>query len=407
VTGLPGLGAGLAARLSAALVWRAAAAEGPARASGEPRVDRLLGQMTLEEKLSLIHDGPEDPATYQGQAGYIAGVPRLGVPGLRLADGPPGVLTRRASRGGTATMGVAASFDVRLARENGVVIGREARALGVDVALRPYVNIDRDVTFKRAYNTFGEDPLLTSLMGAAEIQGIQSQRVTAVAKHFLGFDTAATDVWIDEQTPREVYLPPFEAAVRAGVAGVMCAYNHVNGPYACGSGAILTASPRQELGFTGFVTSDWGATHSALFMNAGLDVEMIDGPDAAGYQEPAFLGARAAAAGPPPDPAEGGGGLHGGQIPEETAPAPADGDDLGRRSPPRPSARRRGTARSARTPSTARPATFRGGWIASACCRATPGAAGRAGPSWPTRGSSNGRPRKPRCRSKTETAFCR
>ncbi len=118
--------------------------------------------MTLAKKLRLVRDGRKDPASYQGQAGYIGGVPRLGIPGLRLADGPPGVLTRHPSQAETATMGVAASFDVKLAQQNGVVIGREARALGIDVALQPYVNIDRDTTFKRAYNTFGEDPLLTS-----------------------------------------------------------------------------------------------------------------------------------------------------------------------------------------------------------------------------------------------------
>ena len=134
--------------------------------TGDARVDRLLSQMILAEKLTLIHDAPEDASSYQGQAGYIGGVPRLGIPGLRLADGPPGVLTRHPSQAETATMGVAATFDPRLARQNGVVIGREARALGVDVALQPFINIDRDLSFKRAYNTFGEDPLLTSAMGA-------------------------------------------------------------------------------------------------------------------------------------------------------------------------------------------------------------------------------------------------
>src|SRR5580658_6469831 len=141
--------------------------------TGNARVDRLLGQMTLAEKLTLIHDGREDPSQYQGQAGYVGGVSRLAIPGLRLADGPPGVLTRHPSQAETATMCVAATFDVRLAEENGVVIGREARALGIDVSLQPYVNIDRDIAFKRAYITFGEDPLLTSRMGAAEIRGIQ------------------------------------------------------------------------------------------------------------------------------------------------------------------------------------------------------------------------------------------
>ena len=155
--------------------------------TGDPRVDRLLSKMTLGEKLRLIHDGRENPATYQGQAGYIGGVARLGVPGLRLADGPPGVLTRHPSQAETATMGVAASFDVGLAWRNGVVIGREAHALGIDVALQPYVNIDRDLTFKRAYNNFGEDPLLTSKMGAAEIGGDPISACDGRRQAFPGF----------------------------------------------------------------------------------------------------------------------------------------------------------------------------------------------------------------------------
>ncbi len=322
------------------LAIAASASAALAAVGGEPkdgtRVDRLLHKMTLAEKLTLIHDSPEKAENYQGQAGYIGGVPRLGVPGLRMADGPPGVLTRRPSQAETATMGVAATFDVRLARQNGVVIGREARALGIDVALQPYINIDRDITFKRAYNTFGEDALLTSRMGAAEIEGIQSQGVMAMAKHFVGYDTAATNVFIDEQTLHEVYLAPFEAAVESGVAAIMCAYNHINGPYACGNDNTLTTILRHDLGFKGFITSDWGATHSALFLNAGLDVEMIDGPDSDGVQEPAYLGAKAAAA--PPGAARDGesfGDLYGGQLPEDEAPAPADNDDVGEKVAPK------------------------------------------------------------------------
>jgi beta-glucosidase len=304
--------------------------------TGNARVDTLLSQMTLAEKLTLIHDGREAPNTYQGQAGYIGGVPRLRIPGLRLADGPPGVLTRRQSQAETATMGLAATFDVNLAQKNGVVIGREARALGIDVSLQPFINIDRDLAFRRAYNTFGEDPLLTGRIGAAVIRGIQSQHVMAMAKHFIAYDTAATDVWVDEQTLHEIYLAPFEAAVHAGVAAVMCSYNHVNGPYACGNGSTLTTILRGELGFKGFVTSDWGATHSAQFMNAGLDVEMIDGPDSDGYQEPAFLGAEPAAVVPPADPAaESMGDIYGGRIPEEPAAPSATDLDLGAKVQPR------------------------------------------------------------------------
>ena len=303
--------------------------------TGDARVDKLLSQMTLAEKLTLIHDSREGPATYQGQAGYIAGVPRLGIPGLRLADGPPGVLTRHPSQAETATMGVAATFDTRLAEQNGVVIGREAHALGIDVALQPYINIDRDLAWRRAYNTYGEDPLLTSAMGAAVITGIQSQHVMAVAKHFIGYDTGATDVWMDEQTLHEIYLPPFEAAVKAGVAAVMCSYNHINGPYACGDRALLTGVLRGRLGFKGILISDWGATHSAEFMNDGLDMEMIDGPDSDGHQEPAFLGAQPAAVPPPADPnGETMGDIYGGTIPEEPVVASNDAD-IGLKVPPK------------------------------------------------------------------------
>src|SRR6185437_11069165 len=92
--------------------------------TGDARVDKLLSQMTLQEKITLIHGTQEDPKVYQGQAGYLAGVPRLGIPGLRFADGPPGVLTRHPSQGETATMGVAATFSAKDAEQNGLVIGR-------------------------------------------------------------------------------------------------------------------------------------------------------------------------------------------------------------------------------------------------------------------------------------------
>jgi beta-glucosidase len=305
-----------------------------AAVTGEPQVDGLLEQMTLAEKLTLIHDGREEPRDYQGQAGYIGGIARLGIPGLRLADGPPGVLTRIPAQAETATMGVAATFDVELARLNGVVIGRDARAHGVDVSLQPFINIDRDLTMRRLYNTFGEDPLLTAAMGAATIRGIQSQGVMAVAKHFIAFDTAGTDVWVDQQALHEIYAAPFDAAVQAGVASVMCSYNHVNGRYACGNGDTLKGLLRDELGFRGFITSDWGATHSAQFMNAGLDVEMIDGPDSTGFQEPAFLGAVPAAMPPPAAmETEALGDIYGGSIPEEPATPDPDDTDYGAKVP--------------------------------------------------------------------------
>ena len=168
--------------------------------TGDARVDKLLSQMTIEEKITLIHGAHENPAAYQGQAGYLGGVPRLGIPGLRFADGPPGVLTRHPSQGETATMGVAATFSRKTAEENGLVIGREDRALGIDVSLQPFVNIDRDLQFGRGYNTFGEDPFLTSEMGVAEVKGIQSQHVMAQIKHFVAYDSDSGNVFVDDQT---------------------------------------------------------------------------------------------------------------------------------------------------------------------------------------------------------------
>ena len=252
--------------------------QSPPVVTGDARVDKLLSQMTLQEKLRLIHGTQEDPKTYQGQAGYTGSIPRLGIPGLRFADGPPGVLTRHPAQAETATMGVAATFSVSDAEDNGVVIGREARALGIDVCLQPFVNIDRDLGFDRGYNTFGEDPFLTGAIGAAEIKGIQSQHVMAQVKHYVAYDSEAMDVWLDDQTLHEVYVAPFDAAVRSGVATIMCSYNRVNGISACGNEAILTKILRDEIGFKGFVTSDWGATHSVKFINAGLDMEMPGEP---------------------------------------------------------------------------------------------------------------------------------
>ena len=242
--------------------------------TGNARVDKLLGQMTLEEKTALIRGAREDHATDQGQAGYLTGVPRLGIPPLRFSDGPPGVLTREASQAETATMGLAATFDIKTAEQNGTVIGREAKSLGIDVVLEPFINIDRDITFGRAYNTYGEDPVLTGAMGAALVRGIQGEGVMAQAKHYVGYDSDGNNVMIDPQVLREIYVAPFADAVNAGVSSIMCSYNKLNGTYACGNREVLIDILRKELGFQGFVTSDWGATHAASFLNNGLDMEM-------------------------------------------------------------------------------------------------------------------------------------
>jgi beta-glucosidase len=245
----------------------------PAHAKTD-RVDRLLSHMTLDEKLGMLSGEPEPSATNEFQAGYLEGIPRLGIPSLRLADGPPGVASRRLSTGMTQTMGVAATFSRDDALRNGVVIGRDARALGQDVMLQPFINLDRDVAAGRTWNTFGEDPVLSGAMGAETIKGIQSQRVMAQAKHYIGFDGSNGNVVIDGQTLHEVYLRPFEDAVDAGVSSVMCAYNKINGDGSCDSPTMLNTILKGQLGFDGFVTSDWGATHHTDDLSSGLDLEM-------------------------------------------------------------------------------------------------------------------------------------
>jgi len=297
--------------------------------TGDARVDKLLSQMTLEEKLTLIHGTQEDPKVYQGQAGYLAGIPRLKIPSLRFADGPPGVLTRVPSQGETATMGVAATFSVKDAEDNGLVIGREDRALGIDVSLQPFVNIDRDLEFGRGYNTFGEDPYLTSVMGVGEVKGIQSQHVMAQIKHYVGYDSDNESTYIDDQTLHEVYIAPFDAAVKADVSSIMCSYNKLNDVFACGNKNTLTKILRDEIGFKGFVTSDWGAVHGVDFINAGLDMEMPGAAPGMSSFIPSFFDSN-----PPPPPMNPGamgdiGDMFGGHIPEEPKPAGFGGGNFG------------------------------------------------------------------------------
>ena len=304
--------------------------------TGDARVDKLLSQMTLEEKLKLIHGTHEDPAIYQGQAGYLGGIPRLNIPGLRFADGPPGVLTRHRSQGETATMGVAATFSRKTAEENGLVIGREGRALGIDVSLQPFVNIDRDLEFGRGYNTFGEDPFLTSEMAVAEVKGIQSQHVMAQIKHYVAYDSESRNIFVDDQTLREVYVAPFDAAIRrAGVASVMCSYNRVNGTFACGNESTLARILRDEIGFEGFVTSDWGAVHAVKFINAGLDMEMPGEPAVGGFQATSFFDSLPVEPTPPTSPMADIMESFFGYIPEEPRPTIGNSGDFGMKEDPK------------------------------------------------------------------------
>ena len=301
----------------------------PPEKANDARIDRLLGQMTLEEKMDLIRGGVEPAATNQGQAGFLPGVPRLSVPSLRMADGPPGVLTRVAGQAQTATMGVAATWSVKDAEQNGVAIGREARSLGIDVVLQPFINIDRDLTFARSYNTLGEDPLLNGEMGAAEIRGEQAQGVMSQAKHYIGYDSDSYNIFVDDQALHEIYAAPFDAAIKAGVASIMCSYNKINGSFACGNSDTLKTILRDQMGFKGMVTSDWGGVHNVHFINQGLSMEMPgvvpDDSPFAGMMHTYFRTAPGTSA-PPTKPNEAAlAGMLGGTIPEE---AGAKGMDL-------------------------------------------------------------------------------
>ncbi|MEU6727100.1 glycoside hydrolase family 3 C-terminal domain-containing protein [Nonomuraea wenchangensis] len=281
--------AGVGAVVACAGPLRAA----PVRAGVRPsRVDALLRELTLQEKIALLH-GAADPAS-KGAAGYVPGVPRLGIPELRLADGPAGVRgavqaggQSGGQAGGQATalpapVALAATFDPGLARRYGAVLGRECRALGMDVILAPMVNIVRVPQAGRNFETLGEDPVLAAALAAAEVRGIQGEGAIATVKHYAAnnFENERqnVDVRVDERTLREIYLPAFEAAVAAGAGAVMAAYPRVNGRYCAENRHLLTEVLRDEWRFPGWVMSDWGGTRSGVpSIEAGLDMEMPSG----------------------------------------------------------------------------------------------------------------------------------
>jgi beta-glucosidase len=265
-------------------VAAAASVASPARANPSPRragrVDELLSRLTLAEKVSLLH-GAADPKSL-GQAGYVPGVPRLGIPELRLADGPAGVRVERNATALPAPVMLAATFDPALARAYGEVIGHEGRALGQDVLLSPMVNLIRTPYAGRNFETFSEDPLLSADLVAEEIRGIQAEGLIATVKHLAlnnqEKDRTTIDVRVDEQTLHETELRGFEAAVAAGAGSVMAAYNKVDGVYCAENPKLLTELLRNRWGFDGWVMSDWGAVHSTgPSLAAGLDMEMPSG----------------------------------------------------------------------------------------------------------------------------------
>lgn len=249
-----------------------------------PRVRSLIEAMTLAEKTNLI-TGAHDP-DYRGQSGYAPGVPRLKIPPLRWGNGPAGIEMKADATAVPGGLPLAASFDVELSRRVGVLFGREARALGIDVLNGPQLDVARNPLWGRNSTSFGEDPLLAGRIGAAQIEGIQAQGVLATPKHFFAYtqrqyvrsstrpDAIPYDFIIDARALREIYLPSFEAAAKAGTASFMASHMIVNGHYGSENRFHLTDILRNELGWEGFVVSDWHGTHSSYSVVAGVDVEM-------------------------------------------------------------------------------------------------------------------------------------
>ena len=181
-----------------------------------------------------------------------------------------------------APIALAATWDVTLANQYGKVVGAESRAWANGLLEGLDINIARVPQNGRTFEAYGEDPYLVAQMAVANLTGAQSQGIITESKHFAANNQETNrdtvNEIIDERTLREIYLPAFEATVKAGVGAVMCAYNQVNGSYMCENNTLLNHILKQEWGFTGFVTSDFGATHSTVASaNAGLDLEMPTG----------------------------------------------------------------------------------------------------------------------------------
>ncbi len=260
--------------------------------SVDQRVKDLLSRMTLEEKASMM-----------GGSGWMesTGVERLGIPAIKMADGPLGV---RAWWGGSALtsrpdakqkvestafpsgIAMAATWDAELVEREARAIGQEVKALGRDMILGPTVNINRQPLWGRNFEGYGEDPYLSGRLAVAYVRGVQAEGVIPSVKHFAAnnqeFERRRIDEQIDARTLHEIYLPAFKAAVEEGGAwAVMSAYNKVNGENCSQNAPLLDEILRKEFGFKGFVVSDWRSTYAtAAPLIAGLDLEMPGGKEA-------------------------------------------------------------------------------------------------------------------------------
>ncbi|MCD0464597.1 glycoside hydrolase family 3 C-terminal domain-containing protein [Flavobacterium sp. ENC] len=250
----------------------------------DAEIDKLIGQMTIEEKIGMLH----------GNSMFsTGGVKRLGIPELKMADGPLGVreeisrdnwapagLTNDFATYYPAGGGLAATWNTEMAHTFGSSLGEELRARDKDMLLSPAINMVRTPLGGRTYEYMSEDPFLNKKIAVPLIVGLQEKDVMACVKHFAANNQETNrdfvDVQIDERTLREIYLPAFEAAVKEGKSySIMGAYNKFRGEYLCENDYMLNKILRDEWGFKGIVVSDWAAVHStAKSLKNGLDIEM-------------------------------------------------------------------------------------------------------------------------------------
>ncbi len=260
--------------------------------SPEQRANLVLKEMTVDEKLKLVmgyfgHDAnwkefKRPVESYPQSAGFLYGIPRLGIPNIWEADAGIGVASQSGPivREATALpsgIATAATWDLKTAYEGGAMIGSESRSFGFNVQLAGGVNIMREPRNGRNFEYAGEDPLLAGQIVGAQIRGIQSNQIVSTLKHYAFNDQEtgrfSLDVKIDDQSARMSDLLALQIAKEEGNPGsVMCSYNRVNGAYACENDYLLNEVLKKDWGFKGWVMSDWGATHSTTqAANNGLD----------------------------------------------------------------------------------------------------------------------------------------
>jgi beta-glucosidase len=260
--------------------------------SPDERADLVLKQMTLDEKIALLHGnsmpgwpGPKSPYAYlsNGGAGFVFGVERLGIPIIQMSDAAYGVRSSgengRYSTALPSPVASAASWDVHAACDYGALIGRELRNQGYNMTLGGGTNVTRDPRNGRTFEYLGEDPILAGTLVGNRIKCEQAQHVIGDIKHYAVNDQESgrneVDSIISKRAMRESDLLAFEIGIKVGdPAAVMCSYNAVNGDFACENKYLLTEVLRRDWGFKGFVVSDWGGTHSTIKASeAGLDNE--------------------------------------------------------------------------------------------------------------------------------------